>query len=851
MGLQPLEFSECLTDSPYFRENLHAHEKELERTSKAIKGLIGEVKDLLNAAKNLSKAQRNFSNTLIDFRFDCIGVEQTDDEITIGNALKEFGRLIALIEDERDRMLDRAFDQIIHPLENFRKEQIGGAKEGKKKFDRQTTKFCQSLEKYLNLKTKNSDGILQDADAALEMEKRHFYQASMQYVLLLQEVQERKKFEFVETLLGFMYGWFTFYHQGHDVSTEFKPYMTELQMKLQKCRENFATTHEKAETLMNKMLEVRGTKPHEHAPPFRRCTKEGYLFIMEKSKYKALPSTWTKYYCLYQKENKILTMIPYNQIAGKGISTETVVLNSCTRRASDSIEKRFCFDITTQGDKSSTLTLQALSEDDFHMWLDAMDGKEPIYSQPAKQHELDSLLDDIGFTFIKKCISAIETRGLTDEGLYRVVGVSSKVSKLTAMGLDRRKIDKLNLEDSKEMEVKTITSALKNYFRSLPEPIMTYRLHEKFIAAAKQESKTLRVNDIHALVHQLPEANFEMLDLLVKHLKRVSDHSDKNLMPIANVGVCFGPTLMRPEEESMAAIMDIKFCNIVVEILIENNEKIFGSAPADATDITQTKVVNSGQPVTAPQPQRPERPPKIMSSSYTAGSNSSNNSNGGGSNQTTPQATPQQGHHRRDSTGSMNTSTTSGMGSSISSNGGTGYTYGSSTNAGQTYAQYRARLRPTGGIYSQFSPGEHHSSTSSSSESLNSKCSGLNQSNPSLNTTPTPGSDSRQSSNTGAVSSVPPGSNINRYSQPSLGSSRPDQGSSTSSISSVSSGTAQTGRRKVRTLYSCEAENDAELSFEPNQIIHNVRTSREPGWLEGTLDGKTGLIPANYVEYVN
>jgi len=277
MGLQPLEFSECLTDSPYFRENLHAHEKELERTSKAIKGLIGEVKDLLNAAKNLSKAQRNFSNTLIDFRFDCIGVEQTDDEITIGNALKEFGRLIALIEDERDRMLDRAFDQIIHPLENFRKEQIGGAKEGKKKFDRQTTKFCQSLEKYLNLKTKNSDGILQDADAALEMEKRHFYQASMQYVLLLQEVQERKKFEFVETLLGFMYGWFTFYHQGHDVSTEFKPYMTELQMKLQKCRENFATTHEKAETLMNKMLEVRGTfKPHEHAPPFRRCTKEGY-----------------------------------------------------------------------------------------------------------------------------------------------------------------------------------------------------------------------------------------------------------------------------------------------------------------------------------------------------------------------------------------------------------------------------------------------------------------------------------------------------------------------------------------------------------------------------------------------
>ena len=53
MGLQPLEFSECLTDSPYFREKLHTHEKELERTSKAIKALITECKDVLNATRGV------------------------------------------------------------------------------------------------------------------------------------------------------------------------------------------------------------------------------------------------------------------------------------------------------------------------------------------------------------------------------------------------------------------------------------------------------------------------------------------------------------------------------------------------------------------------------------------------------------------------------------------------------------------------------------------------------------------------------------------------------------------------------------------------------------------------------
>lgn len=45
-------------------------------------------------------------------------------------------------------------------------------------------------------------------------------------------------------------------------------------------------------------------------------------------------------------------------------------------------------------------------------------------------------------------------------------------------------------------------------------------------------------------------------------------------MTMANLGVVFGPTLFRPQEETVAAIMDIKFQNIVVEMLIENYEKV-------------------------------------------------------------------------------------------------------------------------------------------------------------------------------------------------------------------------------------------------------------------------------------
>ena len=54
----------------------------------------------------------------------------------------------------------------------------------------------------------------------------------------------------------------------------------------------------------------------------------------------------------------------------------------------------------------------------------------------------------------------------------------------------------------------------------------------------------------------------------------VCSNSGDNLMTPSNMGVIFGPTLMRAEEETVAAMLDIKFQNIVVEILIEDYTKV-------------------------------------------------------------------------------------------------------------------------------------------------------------------------------------------------------------------------------------------------------------------------------------
>ena len=82
-----------------------------------------------------------------------------------------------------------------------------------------------------------------------------------------------------------------------------------------------------------------------------------------------------------------------------------------------------------------------------------------------------TFLDEAGFGFMSSCLGALESRGLEDQGMYRVVGVASKVTKLMTMGLDRRRAEQLNLQDNIEWETKTVTSAIKTFLRNLPGKI--------------------------------------------------------------------------------------------------------------------------------------------------------------------------------------------------------------------------------------------------------------------------------------------------------------------------------------------------------------------------------------------
>uniref|UniRef100_A0A8C6Q355 Rho GTPase-activating protein 10 n=1 Tax=Nothobranchius furzeri TaxID=105023 RepID=A0A8C6Q355_NOTFU len=558
MGLHPLEFSECYLDNPCFREKIKAHEAELEKTNRFIKELYKDGKNLINATKQLGMAQRKFAQCLGEFHFEYIGDAKTDDERCIGKCgLSTSG-------EEKVTTMRNITETLMKPLEKFRKEQIGAVRTERKKYDKETEKYYSSLEKLLNMSAKKKEPQLQEADVQVETLRQAFQGESLNYVCKLQDIQEKKKFECVEPMLAFFQTLFTFYHQGYELAKDFDHYKRALQINIQNTRSRFEGTRSEVAYLMKRFSET--PQVYRQTSPI---SFEGYLYVQEKRP-PPFGSSWVKRYCTFVKEQKILHMVTFDHRSGGKIGeTESITLKSCLRKTTDMLDRRFCFDLEITDRYGTVLTVQALSEDDYKLWMQAMGGKEPV-SQPLPFHHLPH------FVF---AVSHYVFLGINDQGLYRVGGVSSKVQKLLSLMIDE-KSNEVDLSTSEDWDIKTITSALKLYLRSLPEPLMTYGLYKEFISLAKGGSPESRIQAVHCLVHKLPERNRQVLGLLMKHLANVAAHSKANLMTVANLGVVFGPTLMRPQEETVAAIMDLKFQNIVVEILIEHHEKVTPFTPA-------------------------------------------------------------------------------------------------------------------------------------------------------------------------------------------------------------------------------------------------------------------------------
>uniref|UniRef100_A0AAY4A3E0 Beta-chimaerin n=1 Tax=Denticeps clupeoides TaxID=299321 RepID=A0AAY4A3E0_9TELE len=172
------------------------------------------------------------------------------------------------------------------------------------------------------------------------------------------------------------------------------------------------------------------------------------------------------------------------------------------------------------------------------------------------------------------CIREIEHRGLKSEGLYRVSGFTEHVEDVK-LAFDRDG-EKAEISATIYPDINIITGVLKLYLRDLPIPVITYDVYSKFIQASKIPDPDTRLEGIHDGLQLLPPAHYETLRYLMAHLKRVTMNEKDNFMSAENLGIVFGPTLMRPpDQNTLSTLNDMRYQKLIVQLLIEHEDILF------------------------------------------------------------------------------------------------------------------------------------------------------------------------------------------------------------------------------------------------------------------------------------
>ncbi|MED6286391.1 hypothetical protein CHARACLAT_005457 [Characodon lateralis] len=176
--------------------------------------------------------------------------------------------------------------------------------------------------------------------------------------------------------------------------------------------------------------------------------------------------------------------------------------------------------------------------------------------------------------FVRLCTEAVEKRGLDTDGIYRVSGNLAVIQKLRFL-VDHE--EKLNLDQSEWEDIHVVTGALKLFFRELPEPLVPYGFFTDIVETVKMMDHMDKVDRLKCLVLNMPPPNHDTLKFMCLHLRRVLECSDTNRMTTQNIGIVFGPTLMRPERDNGNMAVNMIYQNQAVELILSEFDHIFGT----------------------------------------------------------------------------------------------------------------------------------------------------------------------------------------------------------------------------------------------------------------------------------
>ncbi|KAJ8281298.1 hypothetical protein GJAV_G00065940 [Gymnothorax javanicus] len=140
---------------------------------------------------------------------------------------------------------------------------------------------------------------------------------------------------------------------------------------------------------------------------------------------------------------------------------------------------------------------------------------------------------------IQEAMRYLRNQGLDQVGLFRKSGVKSRIQALRQMN----EAGPEGLVSYEGQSAYDVADMLKQYFRDLPEPLLTSKLTDTFLQIYLYIPKDQRLQAARAAILLLPDENREALQTLLCFLCDVVANVAENQMTSTNLAVCLAPSI--------------------------------------------------------------------------------------------------------------------------------------------------------------------------------------------------------------------------------------------------------------------------------------------------------------------
>lgn len=180
---------------------------------------------------------------------------------------------------------------------------------------------------------------------------------------------------------------------------------------------------------------------------------------------------------------------------------------------------------------------------------------------------------------MERLLQEIESRGLQEQGIYRISGTRSAVTRLQ-QALNSQPIQHINFSGS---DIHVLTSVFKLWLRDLPEPLVPFSFYDALIESERVTQHEERVRLMRKIVASFPPCHYRALERVTYHLALVAKSSRANLMAAHNIGLVFGSTLLNPPSGASRVARGIENLGRaahIVKIMVMMHRHIFTARSA-------------------------------------------------------------------------------------------------------------------------------------------------------------------------------------------------------------------------------------------------------------------------------